>query len=93
MKILGAEPLPGFRLHLTFADGIEGVADLSDMAGKGVFKAWLEPTFFEQVRVTDHGALTWPEDLDLCSDALYLKVTGKQPEELFPTFKRSLVHF
>ncbi len=92
MKIRSAQPLPGFHLKLTFADGTEGIADLSDLAGKGVFQAWREPGLFEQVAVTEHGAVAWPGELDLCPDALYLKVTGKQPGDLFPAFRLPLAH-
>ena len=56
--------------------------DLSDYAGVGVFEAWLNPGFFEQISITDDGALAWPGDLDLCPDALYMCLTGKRPEEL-----------
>jgi len=92
MKILAADPLPNFRLHLTFADGTDGVADLSDIAGKGVFQAWLQPGVFEQVAVTEYGAVLWPDDLDLCPDTLYMEVTGKQPEDIFPALRHSVAH-
>jgi len=29
------------------------------------------------------GALRWGEDIEICPDALYLRVTGKTPEDLF----------
>ena len=92
MKILAAEPLSDFRLRLQFADGTDRVVDLSDLAGVGVFQAWLEPGVFEQVTVTNCGSLAWPDELDLCSDSLYLKATGKEPEDIFPTLKYSIAH-
>lgn len=92
MKILSADPLPDFRLHLYFSDGTERTVDVSDLAGVGVFQAWLNPGVFEQVRVTDYGSLAWPDELDLCSDALYLRATGKEPEDIFPALKHSLSH-
>jgi Protein of unknown function (DUF2442) len=39
-KITAVKSLDGFRLWLRFSDGIEGMADLSDLAGRGVFSAW-----------------------------------------------------
>lgn len=92
MKILSADPLPDFRLHLCFSDGTEQTVDLSDLAGMGVFVAWLEPGIFEQVTVTEYGSLAWPDELDLCPDALYLRATGKEPEDIFPALKHSLSH-
>ena len=92
MKVLAAEPLPDFRLRLQFADGTDRVVDLSDLAGVGVFEAWLEPGVFEQVTVTNYGAVAWPDELDLCPDSLYLRATGKEPEDIFPALKHSLAH-
>jgi hypothetical protein len=92
MKILAADPLPNFRLRLKFSDGTDRVVDLSDLAGIGVFRAWLEPGVFDQVTVTRYGSLAWPDDLDLCPDSLYLRATGKNPEDIFPVLKHSLAH-
>ena len=82
----------GFRLFLKFNDGVSGTVDLSSIAGRGVFTSWLNEGFFEKVRITDVGALEWPGELDLCPDSLYLKITGKKPEDLFPALVRNLAH-
>ena len=37
-----AEPRPHYRLWVRFEDGVEGEADLSDVAGRGVFKRWTD---------------------------------------------------
>lgn len=87
MQITNAKPLRGYRVELEFDDGVRGIVDLSGYAGVGVFEAWLKPGFFEQVTITDLGALAWPGDLDLCPDALYLKLTGKLVEAVFPSFR------
>jgi hypothetical protein len=92
MKITNVEALESFRLRLCFDDGTAGIADLSHLAGRGVFEAWLHSGFFERVSVTPSGALEWPGEIDLCPDALYLQVTGKRPEEVFPTLHRHLTH-
>lgn len=82
MRLVKAEPRDGFRVWLSYQDGAEGVVDLHDLAGRGVFDVWNNRAVFESVRVTDRGALEWPGGLDLCGDALYLRLTGKRPEEL-----------
>ncbi len=92
MKILAAHPLPDFRLRLSFSDGIDAVVDVSDIAGRGVFDAWLQSGVFEEVSVTDYGALSWPGDLDLCPDALYIRATGKKPEDIYPALKHAVAH-
>jgi hypothetical protein len=57
-----------------------------------VFAAWLKPGVFEQVRLTEAGAPEWPGEIDLCPDALYLGLTGKAPEEVFPALRRLPTH-
>jgi hypothetical protein len=92
MRIASAQPLSGFRLKLTYADGASGEVDLSTYAGRGVFAAWNEPGVFEKVQVTDQGAVEWPGEIDLCPDALYLRMTGQQPDELYPSLHGRLSH-
>ena len=75
--------LEKYKLFLRFDDGVSGVVDLSDWKRDGVF---------EQVRITKLGALEWRGELNLCADALYLKLTGKQPEEIFPTLGKRVTH-
>lgn len=81
------EALPNFRIWLRYDDGTEGEIDLSDLAGRGVFAAWNDPTFFNAVRLAPHGAIEWGSDIDICADAMYLRLTGKSPEEVFPSLK------
>ena len=50
-------------------------------------KVWTDRTVFEGVRVDPSGAIAWSEDIDLCPDALYLRLTGKPVDELFPKLK------
>lgn len=81
-KIVELKALPNYRLWLRYEDTVEGEVDLSDLAGKGVFAAWKERGFFESVRIDESGGLAWGDSLDLCPDALYLRLTGKTPEEV-----------
>ena len=85
------EPRPGYRLWLRYDDGAEGEVDLSYLAGRGVFQAWKRPGFFESVYVGPLGGVTWGDDIDLCPDALYLRLTDKTPEEIFPNLRRAPV--
>ena len=92
MKITSAKPLANYRLEIRFDHGESGIVDLSKFAGRGVFAAWEQPGVFEQVAVTSEGAVEWPGEIDLCPDSLYLRMTGKQPEELFPTLRNRVSH-
>jgi hypothetical protein len=59
----------------------------SSLAGKGVVAAWNRPGHFEAVAVSGEGAVEWPGEIDLCPDALYLQMTGKRPDEVFPALQ------
>jgi hypothetical protein len=91
-KISKVKVLRGYRLELAFDDGARGVVDLSDLAGKGVFAIWRDRRIFEQVQIGSFGELMWGDQIDLCPDALYLKATGKKPEEVFPALRCESAH-
>jgi len=86
-RLLEVKPLAHYRLWLRYEDGVEGVVDLSDLVGKGVFALWKDEDRFREVHIGDGGEVVWNEDVDLCADALYLEVTGKRPEEVFGKLK------
>ena len=90
-KPVAVKALPGYRLWLRYADGVEGEVDLSHLAGCGVFAAWDNYQVFEKVHIGAGGAIAWNDDIDLCPDALYLRLTGKTPEEVFPKLKAAEV--
>jgi hypothetical protein len=83
-KPIAVTPLSNYRIWLRYNDGTEGDVDLSDLAGRGVFKAWADATFVRSVRLGSRGAIEWGPDIDLCPDAMYLRLTRKSPEDLFP---------
>jgi Protein of unknown function (DUF2442) len=86
------EALPGYRIYLEFSDGSKGEVDLSDLAGKGVFQVWNDPNYFPKVHIGDHREIKWDDEIELCADSLYLKLTGKSKEELFPKLQREQPH-
>ena len=82
LRPVAVEAREGRRIWLRYSDGAAGEVDLSDMTGKGVFKAWDEPGCFEKVHIAPHRAIAWSDDLELCPDALYMELTGKTWDEL-----------
>ncbi len=54
------------------------------MAGRGILSAWNEPGFFERVRISPWRSIAWDDDVELCADALYLKLTGKMADDIGP---------
>jgi hypothetical protein len=92
MNLLEVTPQGDFRLFARYDDGANGVVDLADYAGRGVFAPWAEPGVFQQVQLAEGRHPEWPGGIDLCPDALYMRLTGKRPEEVFPSLKRLPAH-
>ena len=81
------KPLDGYKIWIEFEDGVQGEADLSRLAGKGVFKAWDDRELFNTVRIHfPYRAIVWGDSdaLGLCTDTFYMELTGKTVDELMP---------
>ncbi len=91
-KIVDVAALEGYQLRLAFDDGREGVVDVSHLAGKPAFSCWRDRKTFEQVRIGDSGELLWGDQVDLCPDSLYLRMTGMSVEDLFPAARNEAIH-
>ena len=92
MILMEVRPQENYCLFVRYDDGTSGTVDLSRYAGRGVFSAWLEPGVFEQVRLAEAGHPEWPGGIDLCPDALYMQLTQKRPEDVFPALKHLTAH-
>ena len=74
--VVAVEARPGFKVWVRFENGVEGEADLSDLAGKGVVERWTQnPAEFAEVSLDpESGTVTWPGGLDVAPDRLYSEV-------------------
>ncbi|MBM4176390.1 MAG: DUF2442 domain-containing protein [Ignavibacteria bacterium] len=88
-KIIDVKPLKNYTIHVKYSDGMEGAVDLSEFVGKGVFKIWNNYSEFEKVSIGNSGELKWGHNIDICPDSIYLKLTGKKPDDLFPSLKNN----
>ncbi|MFA7495047.1 MAG: DUF2442 domain-containing protein [Acidithiobacillus sp.] len=61
---------PPLVLKVRFADGTQGQVRFEPSHLTGVFAPSKDPAIFSRVHI-DHGALTWPGDVDLAPDAMY----------------------
>ena len=91
-KPVKVTPLPGYAIRIRYEDGVEGDVDLSHLVGKGVFSVWNEPHAFESVCIGPSGEIKWSDAVDLCPDSLYMQITGKSPEEVFPNLLQARVN-
>lgn len=85
-------PLDEFRIYLEFSDGSKGEVDLSSLLDKPVFGKLKDRSLFEKVHIGDHREIMWNEEIELCADSLYLQLTGKSPEDLFPALRHEQPH-
>lgn len=71
LKIVrSVETLDGYRVRLTFADGVEKVVDLGPKLRGEVFEPVLDPGYFRRVFV-ENGTIRWPNGADFDPEVLY----------------------
>ena len=88
VKLVEVKALPGYRIWVKFADGSQGEVDLSSLVGKGVFVRFKDKGFFEKAHIDGaRGTVAWDENIDLCPDTLYMQITGKSSDEIYPNLK------
>ena len=78
-RLISVEPAAPYSLRLRFADGVEGIVDLSGDLWGALFEPLKDPEYFAQVRLDEDGAPMWPHGLDLAPDALYEDLTAAVP--------------
>lgn len=78
-EVKQAKPLPGYRLEVTFADGLHGIVDLSDVPHQGVFEAWADPEYFALAEVDSvTGTVCWPNGADIAPDAMHQELKHRR---------------
>ncbi len=75
------EALPEYRLRVTYPDGVEGVIDLADDVGSGVFMPLLDEAFFRTAHIGEFGQIAWSEEIEICSDAAYHEISQTAARE------------
>ncbi len=74
-EITAVEHLGGYRLRLSFADGVVAEVDLADRVGSAVgpmLAPLSDVSYFARVAVdVDLGTVVWPNGADLAPDVLH----------------------
>jgi hypothetical protein len=70
------EAISGFRLRISYPDGVEGMIDLSGEIGRGVFAPLADEAFFRTVHLGQFGQIAWSEEIEICPDTAYREITG-----------------
>ena len=81
VKVVGVEPLEGFRLRVRFSDGLSGVHDFREIVAESgpMVVPLRDEAFFKRVFI-ELGVLTWPNGYDL--DAINLHREMKAAGEI-----------
>ncbi|CAA7616601.1 conserved hypothetical protein [Magnetospirillum sp. LM-5] len=85
-RIAAVRPLADYRIWVRFNDGREGVVDMADLVNSpeaGLFSSLTDTALFDRAFLL-HGAVTWPNGLDLAPDALYDLLKGRTECRLSP---------
>ena len=91
IRIAQAVATEGLELELTFENGVSGTVDFSELAKSTLFGPLTNDEFFRSVSIIRDGrALAWGEELEICADSLFLRITGKHPEDIFHKSKAAL---
>jgi hypothetical protein len=68
-----AEPLGGYFVRVTYADGLAAEVDLGYLVDLGpVFEALRDPAYFRRLRASRAAnTITWPNGADIAPETLY----------------------
>ncbi len=80
-RVTAVEALDGFRLRLTFTDGLVREVDLANDLWGPMAEPLQDPGYFAQVRVDPElGTVVWPNGFDLDPDVLHGDFEAVQPQ-------------
>ena len=84
LKPMSVEARDGYKIWLSFNDGVEGEIDVSDVVDYEWFKPWQDRGVFEDVQISSPLGITWNDDVNMsmCTMSLYAEITGKPFEEV-----------
>jgi len=83
-KITSVAAIEKYKLKLRFSDGIQGIYNISDLSGQGVFKTWeIDNNFFKVFVNKESGAISWPGDIEIDTLNAYCIIKGITPDKYF----------
>lgn len=88
LHIKQATYISDYKVEVLFNNGQQGVADLSELVGEGVFAPLQDHAFFAQVQVDDElETLVWPGGVDVAPEFVYYQAFKYDPR-LAEQFRR-----
>ena len=76
--VISADYKGGYKIEVTFEDGVTGIVDFSKFLSKGgVFEKFRNIEFFKNFRINrELGILTWGDEVDIAPETLYAEATS-----------------
>ena len=88
LHVTSAKPVEGYRVQVSFDDGREGVADLTEALVGPMFDPLRDPDMFNMMRVDEElRTIVWPNGSDLAPEYIYFQAFRDEPE-LQATFRK-----
>jgi hypothetical protein len=69
-NVIRAEHAGGFRIRVTFSDGLDAIVDFRPWLTGPVFEPLKRPSYFRKFFI-DGGTVTWPNGADIAPETLY----------------------
>lgn len=78
VKPVEVKAFENYRIWVKFADGVSGEIDLSEEAGKGVFKLWDQEDSFSRVYINEEtDGIAWSKMLEISPERIYDELIRK----------------
>ncbi|MFH1319746.1 MAG: DUF2442 domain-containing protein [Bacteroidota bacterium] len=69
--------LADYKIWVKFEDGTSGEVDLSNEAGKGIFKFWNNRDNFKKVFINNEtDGIAWNDELEICPETVYNEIVN-----------------
>lgn len=73
-----------FKTWIRYSGGAEGEVNLSHLACGSVIEARNDRSCLKAVHIPECDAIAWGDQIELCPDALYMRLTGESLAEGMP---------
>ena len=81
MKVISVKPFPGYKLQVSFDDGVSGFIDLKTFIENGIFSVLQNEGLFNKV-YTNGYSVAWSDELEIDSLGIYAEILNKSPEDI-----------
>ncbi|MEJ7780456.1 MAG: DUF2442 domain-containing protein [Daejeonella sp.] len=81
MKVIKVMALPGYKIDVSFEDGVHGTINLKELVRQGIFQELQNEITFSNVYTTGY-SIAWSDELEIDALAIYSELLNKSPEEV-----------